>query len=139
MVRPCSRSSSISAIPPMRAALCTSVDFHYAYVDNMGVFAARVDTVTDALDEAKSLFEAHGLLLHEIEFRVAVGTRGVFTAPTAKRLCVLRRGLGAFLSLTYCTGEIVELLLGHCTYAALTCRLLMCVFSASYAFVQKAG
>ena len=82
----------------------TSVDFHYAYVDNMGVFAARVDTITDALDEAKSLFESHGLLLHDIELQsggadtlgVAVGTRGLFTAPTAKRLRVLRRGLGAF-------------------------------------------
>ena len=129
------------------ASKATSVDFHYAYVDNMGVFAARVDTVTDALDEAKDLFESHSLLLHEIELHsggadtlgVAVGTRGLFTAPTAKRLRVLRRGLGAFLSLSYCTGEIVEVLLGHCTYAALTCRLLMCVFSASYAFVQKAG
>ena len=125
----------------------TSADFHYAYVDNMGVFAAREDTVADALDEAKNLFESHGLLLHETELHsggadtlgVAVVTRGLFTAPTAKKLRTLRRGLGGFLSLSYCTGEIVEVLLRHCTYAALTCRLLVCVFSASYAFVQKAG
>ena len=65
------------------ASGATSVDFHYAYVDNMGVSSARVDTVTDALDEAKHLFETHGLLLHEIELHtggadtlgVAVGTR----------------------------------------------------------------
>jgi hypothetical protein len=89
------------------------VDFHYAYVDNMGVVAAREDTVADALDEAKSLFESHGLLLHEIELHsggpdtleVAVGTRGLFTAPTAKRLRTLRRGLRGFLSLSYCTGK----------------------------------
>ena len=121
------------------ASKATTVEFHYAYVDNMGVFAARVDTVADALDEAKHAFESHGLLLHEIELHpgradtlgVAVRTRGLFTAPTPKRLRVLRRGLGAFLLLSYCTREIVEVLLGHCTYAALTCRLLMCVFSAS--------
>ena len=124
-----------------------TIDYHYAYVDKMGVFAARVDTVTDELDKAKTLFESQGLLLHEIELHsggadtlgVAVGTLGLFTAPTAKRLRVFRRGLGAFLSLSYCTGEIVEVLLGLCTYAALTCRLLMCVFRASHAFVQKAG
>ena len=101
----------------------TSIKFHYAYVDSMGVFAARVDTVADALDEAKHLFESHSLLLHEIELHsggadtlgVAVGTRGLFAAPTAKRLRVLRRGVGAFLSLSYCTGEIVEVLLGLCS------------------------
>ena len=131
----------------VHSSRATSADFHDAYVDNMGVFAARVDTVTDALDEAQSLFESHGLLLHEIELHsggadtlgVAVGARGFFSAPTAKRLRGLRRGLGAFLSLSYCTGEIVEVLLRHCTYAALTCRLLLCVFSASYPFVRKAG
>ena len=32
-------------------------DYHYAYVDNMGVLAARTETVADALSEAKSVFE----------------------------------------------------------------------------------
>ena len=109
-----------------------SADYHYAYVDNMGVLAARTETVADALSEAKSVFESHGLVLHELEvcsvgaetLGVAVGSRGLFTAPTMKRLRVLRRRLGAFLSLSWCTGDVVEVLIGHCTYAALTCRLL---------------
>ncbi|MCH1571346.1 MAG: hypothetical protein L7S64_08375, partial [Longimicrobiales bacterium] len=124
-----------------------SVDFHYAYVDNMGVFAPRIGAVRDALDEAKQAFEGNGLVLHEIELYeggadtlgVAVGSRGLFTAPTTKRLRILRRALGGFLSLSYCTGVVVEVLLGHCTYAALTCRPLLSVFCAAYAFVRKAG
>ena len=43
------------------------MDFHYAYVDNMGVFAPRVKAVGDALDEAKHAFEDNGLVLHELE------------------------------------------------------------------------
>lgn len=123
------------------------VDYNYAYVDNMGVFARDVGLVRSALGEAKREFEAQGLQLHEIEAQtggadtlgVAVGTKGLCTAPTGRRLRFLRRALGRCLSLSNSTGECVEVLLGHCTYTALACRLLLCVFSASYAFVRSAG
>ena len=50
----------------------------------MGVFAARAETVADALTEAKDVFESHGLVLHELEIckggaetlGVAVESRG---------------------------------------------------------------
>ena len=41
--------------------------------------------------------------------------------------------------LRFVIGEVVEVLLGHCTYAALTCRQLLCVFCRSYTFVRYAG
>ena len=124
---------------------------HYAYVDNMGVcwpFFGRNDEVaTASQDEAKEAFEGRGLLLHEMEVTrggadtlgVAVSTRGLCIAPIGKRPRNLRWSLGGFLALSYSTGMCVEMLLGHCKYAALTCWMPLCIFHTAYAFVQSAG
>ena len=66
-------------------------------------------------------------------------SRSAHTAPTGKRLWILRRALGGFRALSCSTGKCVEMLLGLCTYAALTCRMLLCIFDSAYAFVQSAG
>ena len=121
-----------------------TIDYHYAYVDNMGVFGQNDNVVTSALDEAKGAFEGQGLLLHEMEvvwngadtLGVAVGTRGLCSARTSKRLRILRRAIGGFLALSFSTGKCVEMLLGHCTYAALTCLILLCIFHSACIFVQ---
>ena len=89
-----------------------TIDYHYAYVDNMGVFGRSDEVVIASLQEPKEAFESRGFPLHEMEvagggadiLRVTGGTRGLCTVPTGKRLLVIRRALGAFLALSYSTG-----------------------------------
>ena len=96
-----------------------TIDYHYAYVDNMGVFGQSGEVVTASLEEAKEAFEGRGLLLHEMEVTrggadtlgVAVSTRGLCIAPIGKRPRILRKAPGGFLALSYSTGKCVEMLL----------------------------
>ena len=43
--------------------------FHYAYVDNIGVFTKTAPDATSALEHLQRNFERDGLLLHEVEVR----------------------------------------------------------------------
>ena len=117
------------------------------YVDNFGVFGCDKQTVDQGLGRIIKVLRGWGLTVHEIEeaqlsadfvglhFNGAEGY--VSIKPT--RVCKIRSGIDELLRSQFCSGRVLQLVLGHCTWALMARREGLAILSSSYAFVHQNG
>eukprot|EP00438_Fugacium_kawagutii_P024261 Skav223122 [mRNA] locus=scaffold419:830256:833692:- [translate_table: standard] len=118
---------------------------HFVYVDNLGVFSSDRRVVEQGLDDLSKDFTDKRLLLHPGEVQhscikaLGVELDGVslssHTSPA--RLHRVRQGLRCVLRRKRCTGRVLEILVGHCTYVGLLNRCSLSVFHSVYKFIKS--
>ena len=93
------------------------------------------------------MLEAQGLVVHEEEAASSKsefvglsidGDRGIISIKTS-RLFRLREAIHELLRRNHSSGVLLEVLLGHITWALLLRRELLCVLDSCYAFIAKHG
>lgn len=118
---------------------------HYVYVDNLGIISPHRGLVQSALSQLPEAFDAEGLILHPGELQhervKALGCelRGdiLATRLTPERFHKVRLSIEGVLRRRKVTGQVLEIVLGHATFCALTCRSLMSIFNTIYRFIQS--
>ena len=120
--------------------------WYYIYVDNFGVLGFEADRVHDAFRGLCDKFEENRLVVHEkVEHSssvceilgVSLDIGQFCTSVTNRRYWRVYDALGYILRVGKCSGEVLEVLIGHCTYCSLVNRKLMSIFSACYAFMRS--
>ncbi|CAE8643896.1 unnamed protein product [Polarella glacialis] len=117
---------------------------YFVYVDNIIIVGYAQDEVDRALGKVVEALNRVGLETHEEEsakpLAIALGIEldGVKrrTRLTDKRFWRLHAVLTWALRRKKLRGEQLEIILGHCTFAAMVNRNLLSVFSASYKFIR---
>ena len=117
---------------------------HYVYVDNLGLLSFDDTLVRTKLSKTVTDFTQAGFELHEISAvtgeREALGTvldcTGFHSRPTTKRFWNLRMAISGFLRRRRATGAVLEVLLGHATFAGLANRWTLSVFHLVYKFCR---
>jgi len=118
---------------------------HYVYVDNLGVIGIAKKSVVDVLDSACGALDRSGLTTHEREESDAMmdmlGVRldavRQCTTLTPSRFWKLEKGLEALLRRKRVSGEMLEAVVGHCTFVALLVRHTLSIFHYSYRYIQS--
>ena len=118
---------------------------HYVYVDNLGVMGVVEADVANALEGACNSLKSSGLDTHEeILCKEKMDSLGVEldaarqrTRLTDKRYWRLEGALEWTLRQSRLSGQLVEQLVGHCTFAGLICRYSLSCFSATYKFIHR--
>ena len=119
---------------------------HTVYVDNLAVFSSDLSAVDASTREMREDFSGSGLKIHESRVMEGGGEllgivcdgRRLRTTLTEKRLWRLRQALAAVLRRGRASGEMMDVVLGHCTFCSLVVRVSMSVFHAVYAFRNMA-
>ena len=118
---------------------------YYVYVDNVGIMGTDKVQVDTAMKEVALHLDSHGLKTHEKEpaatviealgveldgerHRVRLSSSRYWRLDSALRWALSRRTL---------RGDQLEVLLGHCTFAAMVDRSLLSVFHTVYKFVRS--
>ena len=122
-----------------------SGDYHYVYVDNLGLMSTDRRYVSESLKEVENTFNARGLLLHpgEVMFgqAEALGCRLDMQARSTQvkpdRALRIRKALDGLLTRGRSTGRLLEVVIGHLTYAFLVNRPLLSIFHHCYRFVRR--
>ena len=117
----------------------------YCYVDNLGVLADDEGYVRQGLTAVTETFGSQGLTVHETELAcqrgVALGVEvdGAVgrTRPTAKRFWRVRDSIQELVRRGSCSGQELEVLVGHMTFVALIRRELLSILHGTYRFVKK--
>ena len=117
----------------------TSEPSHFVYVDSLGVIGVCEQSAGAALKQLEEGFNREGLLLHKFELSrngiVALGTEldgaALRTRVTPERFWAIRVALEALLRRRRISAWSLEVVLGHCTFAALCFRGLLSVFTRS--------
>ena len=89
------------------------------------------------------MFGAHGLVIHErvdaVPVQETLGSivdgRRKCCSLTDKRYFTIREGIDALLRRRKVSGELIRIVVGHCTYAGLVARELLTCFSSVHKFV----
>ena len=119
---------------------------HAAYVDNYLVISSdRGRSIAAATAAQKELTDSN-LPVHEIfEGETQLEFCGLFFDGTAheirlswRRTWRLKLAIDHLLALGSCSGEALEKVIGHCTWAALLRRESLCLFNACYRFCRVA-
>ena len=117
---------------------------HYVYVDNLGILSTDEIQVEEGLREVKDKFESRNLQLHPGEVRSgamkALGCelRGDLMASriTIERYHKLRQAITGVLRRKRVSGRLLEVVVGHATFAGLTNRALLSVFHTTYRYIR---
>ena len=117
---------------------------HYVYVDNLGILSTDEIQVERGLEEVKETFESRNLHLHPGEVRCgamkALGCelRGDLMASriTIERFHKLRQAITGVLMRKKVSGRLLEVVVGHATFAGLTNRALLSVFHTTYRYIR---
>ena len=118
---------------------------HFVYVDNLGVLSANREAVEEGLADLSDDFTSKNLLLHPGELQhnpiKALGIQLDGSNLTSKvapdRLHRVRQGLRCILHRGRCTGRVLEILVGHCTYCGLMNRCCLSIFHSVYKFIKS--
>ena len=118
---------------------------HFAYVDNLGVLSANREAVEEGLADLSDDFTSKNLLLHPGELQhnpiKALGIQLDGSNLTSKvapdRLHRVRQGLRCILHRGRCTGRVLEILVGHCTYCGLMNRCCLSIFHSVYKLIKS--
>lgn len=118
---------------------------HYVYVDNLGVISPHEGIVRKTLSELPQAFDQEGLILHpgEIQHETvkALGCqlRGdiLATRITPERFHKVRLSIEAVLRRKKVSGQVLEIVIGHATFCALTNRQLLSVFHTVYRYIRS--
>ena len=118
---------------------------HYVYVDNLGILSTDADLVEEGMQEVKKVFEEKNLKLHPGEVHAgsvkALGCdlRGDLMASrvTPERYHRLRQAIQGVLNRRKVSGRVLEVVIGHATFAGLTNRYLLSIFNTVYRFIRS--
>ena len=118
---------------------------HFVYVDNLGVLSPSRQAVEDGLAELSQKFTAEKLLLHPGEvlherikaLGVELDGKSLTSKISPDRFHRVRQGLRCILHRGRCSGRVLEILVGHCTYCGLMNRSLLSVFHNCYKFIRS--
>ena len=118
---------------------------HFVYVDNLGVLSPNREAVGVGLDELSQRFTSEKLLLHPGEvlheqikaLGVELDGKSLTSKISSARFHRVRQGVRCVLSRGRCSGRVLEILIGHCTYCGLMNRSLLSVFHSSYKFIRS--
>ena len=118
---------------------------HFVYVDNLGVLSPCRKEVEDNLHELSQNFTQEKLLLHPGEvlhdrikaLGVELNGKTLTSKISGDRLHRVRQGLRCVLHRGRCSGRVLEILIGHCTYCGLMNRSLLSVFHSCYKFIRS--
>ena len=117
---------------------------HFVYVDNLGVLSPCRKEVEKDLQELSQKFTHEKLLLHPGEvlherikaLGVELNGKTLSAKISGDRLHRVRQGLRCVLHRGRCSGRVLEILIGHCTYCGLMNRSLLSVFHSCYKFIR---
>ena len=120
-------------------------NYHYVYVDNLGIMSTNQAHVTKSLTEVQELFNGRSLSLHPGEVlsdradvlgcRLDLKERCTGIKPD--RSLRIRKAVEGILSRGRSAGRFLEVLVGHFTYAFLVNRPLMSTFHHCYRFIRR--
>ena len=118
--------------------------WYYVYVDNLGVLGAEKGEVDAIRNELKSVFGRLNLTLHAEGLHggavdalgVTVDGGAALTTINVDRMWKIRQGIRGILQRGRCSGVVLEVILGHCTFAALVNRLTLSIFDDCYKFMK---
>lgn len=118
---------------------------HYVYVDNLGILSTDEATVDQALKKVQEIFHDEDLILRpgsvESASVKALGCdpRGDMLASrvTPERFHKIHQAIQGVLNRKKVSGRILEVVVGHATFVALTCRSLLSVFNTTYKFIRS--
>jgi hypothetical protein len=120
---------------------------HYIYVDYLGILSTSAEDAKRRLDGIIRALEAYGLIVKETEVSTGkIQTLGVeldcaelATRVTRARRSRLRSALKALCRRRTATGEMLQVIIGPCTFCGLVRRPSLSVFSTVYSFITKYG
>lgn len=118
---------------------------HFVYVDNLGVLSSNRKAVEVGLAELLENFTQKNLLLHPGEIQhdrikalgVELDGKRLVARLSCDRLHRVRQGLRYVLHRKKCSGRVLEILVGHCTYCGLMNRCVLSVFHNCYKFIRS--
>ena len=113
---------------------------YYISVDNLGIMSTSADDAKRRLDGIIRALESYGLIVHETEVSTGkIQTLGVeldcaalATRVTRARRSRLCSALKALCRRRTATGEMLQVIIGHCTFCGLVRRPSLSVFSTVY-------
>lgn len=117
------------------------------YVDNFAVIGTCEDTVNAGLRKIGERLRGFGLTVHEEceaahegEF-VGLSFNGVKGKVSIKpsRIVKLQRSIDELLCRNFASGELLQLVIGHITWAVMARREALSILSACYSFVHQCG
>ena len=127
----------LAVLAPSQPSSC----LYYIYVDNIGFISIERDLVAELLCLCEEAFGRRQLVLHETglgDVVEALGTvldgRAHQTRITTKRFWRLRGALTRILTVRRCSGRVLEVIIGHCTFVGLLARESLAVVHTVYAF-----
>ncbi len=117
------------------------------YVDNFGVLATSSEIATDGAKAVRRVLESKGLRIHatvasdvEADFiGLCFNLRELSVGLRPSRSYRLRAAIRELVRRGHCSPVLLEIIMGHCTWAALLRREALSVFDACYRFVQQGG
>ena len=118
---------------------------HFVYVDNLGVMSSDRQVVSRELDELTKQFTGKDLLLPPGEIQhehikalgVQLDGKSLKSSLTSDRFHRVRQGIRGLLRRGRCTGKVLEIVVGHCTYCGLMNRCLLSIFHSVYKFIRN--
>lgn len=110
---------------------------HYVYVDNLGILSTDAALVHEGMQEVKTEFESRNLHLHPGEVHsgsvkaLGCDLRGDIMASriTPERYHRLRQAIQGVLNRKKVSGRLLEVVIGHATFAGLTNRHTLSIFN----------
>ena len=128
-----------------RGGQCDVDKHYYVYVDNLGVLHPQRESVEEVMRDLQAAFNGAGLLLHGSEISsgatdalgCTVEGNRLRSRVSNERLWKIHHGIKALLKRGRCTGKLLEVIVGHCTFAGLMNRQSLSVFHAVYKFIRR--
>ena len=133
----------LARFPGGRAA--DSQMYYYVYVDNLGVISLHAESVVQSLADLASHFNGIGLKIHDLEVHhvkanilgVSLDLKEGHSQITDERFFALRSGIRALIRRGRCSGQALEVLVGHLTYAGLSNRGCLTMLNGVYKFIHQ--
>ena len=118
---------------------------YYVYVDNLGAVGSAVEYARQSQKELESSFGEVGLHTHEADVSTKdivvlgneVGLEALQSRTTQKRFWRLYYAIDDVLIRARVAGWLLEIIVGHATFAGLQCRGLLSIFHSVYAFIKN--
>ena len=115
------------------------------YVDNFLVMGCKPELVNAGLERIATILRGLGLTVHEeerathyVDF-VGLSFDGITGTVSIKpkRIVKLQKAISELLARNFASGEILQLIVGHLTWAVMTRREGLSILKSCYAFINE--
>ena len=121
------------------------VAHYYVYVDNLGVLHQDLSLVKKAMAELQDAFNSRGLLLHTTDISegatLALGCivegEKFRSRINPVRLWRLYKAISGLLHRGRCSGQVMEIFVGHLTFVGLMWRGSLSILHTVYKFIHR--